>query len=307
MLIVDGMANPDFRIGDYPAMASMRQLEPRDYCGGEAPETFYCTLRLLGLSEVPRRIRPVAEALGAGLQVEEGDLWLRASWYHTDRFGQPDRQVEAPAGEISFVDPFTAYDLGQGHLLIRYRGATGLADRIRLPKPFLPHEGVRDLLPQGDEELRTMIAGCSRPGCRLIAWDVGVKGELPQPEWQALLISAEKVLLGMGKLLGWETLTDPQLTGGTDTDLGLLLQLILRAADSGERVVAHVNGADQASHRLDPEGKHAFLQRLDRELIAPLLRSHHPLLLTSDHGSDPLTGHHLPGPQPRLISFPTMR
>ena len=302
LLIIDGMTDPDFRLADYPAMDSMQQLAPVDYSEGGRPETLACTLRILGLRQVPPHLRPIVEAYGAGLRVDPDDLWLRASWYHTDEQGQPDRQ-ESP---IDFTFPtVTGIDiephyLGQRHWLFRLREGRSLCERLTLPTPFVTGEG--DLLPEGDGAIRDYFNHLTTPRHRLIVWDKGVSSPLPLLREPSIIISAEKVLLGLGKMLGWEIVTHHALTGDTDTDLDLLGRLTLEAADRSGRVIVHINGADQSGHRRDERGKRAFLHRVDSELLPLLLRSPHRLTLTSDHGCDPATGCHLPGPQPLLRS-----
>lgn len=302
LLIIDGMTDPDFRLTDYPAMDSMQQLAPVDYSEGGRPETLACTLRILGLRQVPPHIRPIVEAYGAGLRVGPDDLWLRASWYHIDEQGQPDRQ-ECP-DDFAFpkvtgrdIEP---HYLGQGHWLFRLREGRSLCERLTLPTPFVTGEG--DLLPEGDGAIRDYFSRLTTPRHRLIVWDKGVSSPLPLLREPSIIISAEKVLLGLGKMLGWEIVTHHALTGDTDTDLNLLGRLTLEAADRSGRVIVHVNGVDQAGHRRDEAGKRAFLRRVDSELLPLLLRSPHRLTLTSDHGCDPATGCHLPGPQPLLRS-----
>lgn len=302
LLIIDGMTDPDFRLTDYPSMDSMQQLTPVDYSEGGRPETLTCTLRILGLRQVPPHIRPIVEAYGTGLRVEPDDLWLRASWYHVDEKGQPDRQ-ESP---VDFTFPTVTgrgiepHYLGQGHWLFRLRGGRSLCERLTLPTPFVTGEG--DLLPEGDGAIRDYFSRLTTPRHRLIVWDKGVSSSLPLLREPSIIISAEMVLLGLGKMLGWETMTHHALTGDADTDLELLGRLTLEAADRSGRVIVHINGADQAGHRRDEGGKRDFLRRVDSELLPLLLRSPHRLTLTSDHGCDPATGCHLPGPQPLLRS-----
>lgn len=303
LLIVDGMTDPRFRIAGYPAMDSMQRLAPVDYSEGGRPETLACTLRILGLREVPPHIRPIVEAYGAALRVTPDDLWLRASWYHIDEQGQPDRQESPdfftlPTDTTADIEP---HDLGQGHWLFRLSGGCPLFESLTLPTPFVTGK-MDDLLPVGDEAIRDYFSHLTTPRHRLIVWDKGVSSPLPQLQEPSVIIAAEKVLLGLGKMLDWETVTHPSLTGDTDTDLGLLARLTLKAAGRTDRVIVHANGADQAGHRRDEAGKRAFLHRIDSELLPPLLRSPHRLTLTSDHGCDPATGYHLAGPQPILCS-----
>lgn len=277
LLIADGMTDAGFRVADYPALSAMEELEPEDYAGADPPETFTCVLRILGVRQIPPHLRPIAEAYGAGLEVRPDDLWLRASWYHLDDEGRPDRQEDFPSPL-----PEEEYDIGRGHRLLRFPGGRDRAQGLRLPRPFLSDSA--DWLPRGDSGIRALLARRSAPGHRLIAWDYGVVSPLPHTEEKGVLIASEPVLLGIGRLLGLPARTDPRLTGDTDTDLGLLRRMIEEEAAHYPLVVAHLNGADQASHRLDPEGKRAFLRRVDRLLAAPLLAGPHSLLVTSDHG-----------------------
>lgn len=139
LLIIDGMTDPNFRIADYPSMDSMQQLAPVDYSEGGRPETLACTLRILGLRQVPPHLRPIVEAYGAGLRVAPDDLWLRGSWYHIDEQGQPDRQ-ESPETFTLRTDAtveIEPHDLGQGHWLFRLREERYLCERLTLPTPFV--------------------------------------------------------------------------------------------------------------------------------------------------------------------------
>jgi 2,3-bisphosphoglycerate-independent phosphoglycerate mutase len=94
-------------------------------------------------------------------------------------------------------------------------------------------------------------------------------------------------------------------TGDVDTDLAAKRDAVLHALAEGRlRTVVHVGGADEAAHRLDPDGKITFLERVDRELLAPLsdvvAAAGATLRVCPDHGCDPLTGRHSADPVPHV-------
>ena len=70
-------------------------------------------------------------------------------------------------------------------------------------------------------------------------------------------------------------------------------------------MVTHFNGADEASHRHDYEGKAAFIEKIDREFVGPLLTVWtEPLkiLVCGDHVTSSVTGRHTNGPVPVIAT-----
>jgi 2,3-bisphosphoglycerate-independent phosphoglycerate mutase len=108
-------------------------------------------------------------------------------------------------------------------------------------------------------------------------------------------------------LLGARVVVPDGATGGPSTQLEAKADAALAALAAGApRVVVHVGGADEAAHVLDAAGKVAFLERADRELIAPLAAAlrHGTLRVCPDHGCDPATGAHDADPVPHLTWRP---
>lgn len=76
-------------------------------------------------------------------------------------------------------------------------------------------------------------------------------------------------------------------------------------APAGSVVLLHDPAPDDAGHARDRAGKIAALERLDRDLLTPLVallgaRSGQ-LIVSPDHGCDPATGRHSAAPVPGLI------
>lgn len=130
---------------------------------------------------------------------------------------------------------------------------------------------------------------------------LGIRNVPPFPE-KGCVISGTSVVRGIGKLLGMDVWTVPGATGDTDTDLSAKCLAALDAAGKYPFVLLHINGADEASHRKDAREKHAFLAKVDIEIIRPLAAKLPYFVVTGDHAADPRTGNHAGTPQPVFIN-----
>lgn len=123
-----------------------------------------------------------------------------------------------------------------------------------------------------------------------------------------VVVAARGACAGVARRLGASVLHPAGVTGDVDTDLGAKA-VAARAALAGGAplVVVHVAGADEAAHRGDADGKVAFLERVDRALLAPLADAVRAagatLRVLPDHGCDPRTGAHDAEPVP-CLSWP---
>lgn len=118
-----------------------------------------------------------------------------------------------------------------------------------------------------------------------------------------VVVAARGAGAGVASLLGARIVVPGGATGDLATDLDAKATAAAVALTAGaERVVVHVGGPDEAAHARDAAGKVAFLERADRELIAPLAvaagRAGGTLRVCPDHGCDPATGAHDVHPVP---------
>jgi 2,3-bisphosphoglycerate-independent phosphoglycerate mutase len=119
------------------------------------------------------------------------------------------------------------------------------------------------------------------------------------------VISARGAAAGLARLMGARVVVPAGTTGDARTDLRAKAAAAFAAIDRGAaRVVVHVGAPDEAAHERDPEAKVAAIERIDRELLAPLAaatrRAGGTLRVTPDHGCDPRTGEHDADPVPCL-------
>lgn len=120
-----------------------------------------------------------------------------------------------------------------------------------------------------------------------------------------VVVAARAAACGIATLLGASVVVPHGATGDGATNLHAKTAAAVAALAGGAtRVVVHVAGADEAAHTLNAAAKIAFLERSDRELVAPLAAAaaRHDVVLRicPDHGCDPATGAHDAHPVPHL-------
>jgi 2,3-bisphosphoglycerate-independent phosphoglycerate mutase len=85
------------------------------------------------------------------------------------------------------------------------------------------------------------------------------------------IISAVDLVRGVGQLAGWTRIDVPGATGYLDTDYAAKGRYAIRALEDHDIVCVHVEAPDEASH----EGRHGAkveaLERIDRDIVGPLL------------------------------------
>ena len=121
------------------------------------------------------------------------------------------------------------------------------------------------------------------------------------------MVAAAGAAAGCARLMGAGVVIPRGATGGPDTDLRAKARAAVSAMGSGcRRVVVHVGAPDEAAHARDGRAKVASLERIDREVVAPLARAVAAgggrIALCPDHGCDPETGLHDGGPVPALLA-----
>jgi 2,3-bisphosphoglycerate-independent phosphoglycerate mutase len=117
------------------------------------------------------------------------------------------------------------------------------------------------------------------------------------------VISACNTVLGLGRIFGFDTVSDPRFTATIDTDLNAKIASVRTALQDHDLVILHVKAPDICSHDRKPLAKRDFLQLLD-EALAPLLESEAIIAIAADHTTDSNSGFHTADPVPALISQP---
>src|SRR4029078_1188069 len=76
---------------------------------------------------------------------------------------------------------------------------------------------------------------------------------------------------GVGVLLGWDRLDDPAVTDYLDNDYAKQAELAIEALKPHDLVCVHVEAPDEASHEGEADKKIEALERIDRDIVGPLL------------------------------------
>jgi 2,3-bisphosphoglycerate-independent phosphoglycerate mutase len=221
--------------------------------------------------------------------------------------GVPPRQrvgrgwVDAAAYGVEVPDGQTAW---RADLLYR----SGKRASIRQARDVCTHLGRGAHAVCGH---RLLLLGTERPADRRLlglyvrVWPAGAppQGSVPV---DTVVVCARGAAAGTARLLGARAETPLGATGDIDTDLRAKSQAAVAAIAAGaERVVVHVGAPDEAAHRREPHAVIAALERMDRELLAPLRDAVHEqlgrLTICPDHGTDPFTGRHDPAPVPAVL------
>lgn len=306
LCIIDGMTDSGFCVAEYSHLSSMEPLPPVDTAQGERPESLRCILRLLGVEEIPSHLRGYAEALGNGIAVESDDLVLRGSWFARDAEGRCTVPVAAPESIRS--DDCRYYALGQYKSLLIFPHLAAEVEKLVTYPPYAcSGQTAQALRPSGCAAVEAVFdENLSAARC-LIPWGESTSATLPRFPQKAAVICGTAIVCGIARLLGMALVEVAGATGDVDTDLEAKVRAALQAAEEYPFVLLHINGADEAAHRCNEGEKRAFLRKVDEEVLSALLDSDHEIVVAADHGTDPLSGQHLGGLQPRFTRGKTVK
>jgi 2,3-bisphosphoglycerate-independent phosphoglycerate mutase len=210
--------------------------------------------------------------------------------------------LEAAARGVTLAPPERAWRIDVVDATSERAAGSAVARAAAELQAAVPHHRVHRLA--GHRLLATGV-----PPLPLAAHAAGLRvwpeGLMPPRVLDArtVVVGAAGAAIGAARLMGAETIVPAGATGDVDTDLAGKTRAALDAlADGAKRVVVHVGAPDEAAHRRDRAAKVAAIERIDRELIAPLAaavrRAGGTLRVCPDHGCDPATGEHDGAPVP---------
>ena len=107
---------------------------------------------------------------------------------------------------------------------------------------------------------------------------------------QGAIISAVDLVRGVGQLAGWNRIDVSGATGYIDTDYAAKGRAGVEALKDHDLVCVHVEAPDEASHEGRADAKVEALERIDRDIVAPLraaLRNYPEgrILISPDHAT----------------------
>jgi 2,3-bisphosphoglycerate-independent phosphoglycerate mutase len=142
-----------------------------------------------------------------------------------------------------------------------------------------------------------------RPNTQAWFWGEGKKPRMP--DFQDLygldgaVVAAVDLVRGIGRLAGLEVIDVPGATGDLDTDYGAKARAAVEALARHDFVWVHVEAPDEAAHMGDLGEKIRAIERVDAEVLTPLLAmsprpavmvlpDHYTLLATRTHAEPPV-------------------
>ena len=104
------------------------------------------------------------------------------------------------------------------------------------------------------------------------------------------IISAVDLVRGVGVLAGWNRIDVPGATGYLDTDYAAKGRFAIQALADHDIVCVHVEAPDEASHEGRGDAKVEALERIDRDIVAPVLQAlerydQWRILISPDHST----------------------
>ena len=119
----------------------------------------------------------------------------------------------------------------------------------------------------------------------------------------AALVAGCNTVAGLARIFGLSTVRSASFTAGVDTDVQAKLSAACEALNHQSLVYVHIKATDLFSHDFQPEGKKAFIEKLDTML--PMLESSGAAIaLAADHSTNSNTGAHTEDPIPSFFYAP---
>jgi 2,3-bisphosphoglycerate-independent phosphoglycerate mutase len=162
-----------------------------------------------------------------------------------------------------------------------------------------------DLQRRADEVLADV-----RPATSVWFWGEGRAPRMSR--WSELyglsgaVVGAVDLVRGIGRLAGLDVIDVPGATGDLDTDYGAKARAAVAALEDHDLVWVHVEAPDEAAHLGDLRAKMRAIERIDAEVLAPILSSptRPAALVLPDHHTTLSTRTHADPPVPFVISEP---
>jgi len=356
MIIGDGMADvPLSELGGHTPLEvagcpNMARLCSKGRSGlidpigpGMVAESAEAIMTILGYGHYLTHLsRGPLEVLGAGLDLEEGDIAFRCNFSLVDEdLRIRNERVEVPENSrLDLIQSLQDYCRSSWGLDLvfkltwRFKGVMllkgeNLSSEVITPPPRRGEEAlaVRRLTEAADSTRTAMIINSiieesnrilSKSGCPpgvdapaniLIPWGIGRRISLEpfstKHGLKATCVAGASLVRGIGEACGMKVPLIAGATGGVDTNLEAKAEAAIEACKDHDFVLVHVGGPDEASHDGEVQSKVKIIKKIDSMLGDILERtSLEGILVTllSDHTSSTALRRHTPHPTPIVIT-----
>ena len=335
LLVPDGMADEPLAelggrtplaVADTPAMDALAQTGTvglvRTVPDGMAPGSDVANLGVLGYD--PAAVfsgRSPLEAASIGVELGSGDVAYRCNFVtivdgvmrdHTAGHitSEEARRCVAALRAALGGGPFEFHAGVAYRNLMVWRGGELVPctpPHDILDRPVADHlpgaAALRDLMARAREALAAV-----RPDTQVWFWGEGTAPDVPRFAdlygLRGAVVGAVDLVRGIGRLAGLEVIDVPGATGDLDTDYGAKARAALAALDEHDLVWVHVEAPDEAAHMGSLSEKIKAIERVDHEILAPLVASTAApaVLVVPDHLTPLRTRTHAAGPVPFVFA-----
>ncbi|NQE05085.1 2,3-bisphosphoglycerate-independent phosphoglycerate mutase 1 [ANME-1 cluster archaeon GoMg1] len=283
--------------------------------------------------------RGVFEALGADMELCEGDVAFRANFATVD---DKMRIIDRRAGRKGSKDLAEALNgLEIDHTKIKFTNTTEHRCALVLKGENLSkavsdvdtHEAGSEVkkcvpLEEGEKELKTanivneFVSQSydilnehpvnkerrergELPANIILLRGAGSYGEVSAMKerfgFEAACIAGASLYKGVAKYLGMDVVPVEGATGIADTNLNNKAEATLHALEKHDFVFLHVKATDSMGHDGDFEGKKYMISRIDKELVARIKDVDAYITVTADHSTPVSIKRHSSDPVPIVI------
>lgn len=288
------------------------------YCvEGREPDSLSCILSVLGVdSSIIPRNRAYLEALASGINVSDDEVVLRCNLISMDenRLESFNGRGLIPEEVEDISNKVTVPDGLKFHHLTDYRSlmVAKRSKEILMLENMAPHENIginisKLLIGAGKIDILNKFIEANSFSIRgrqymFYPWGAAEKSCLPSffnlhGKTGSCICGAE-IMKGIAKAMGMNVPVLKNATGDVDTDLREKAEAVLNELKTYDVVVAHINGADEAAHRMNIQEKISFIEKTDRKFLRTIYENmeNTSLTIVSDHQTSSITGKHEKGP-----------
>jgi 2,3-bisphosphoglycerate-independent phosphoglycerate mutase len=162
----------------------------------------------------------------------------------------------------------------------------------------------------GHEVNEVRVSLGENPANMVWLWGGGTRPKLPSFSGQrglsGAIITAVDLLRSLGLLTGLELIAVPGATGYLDTDYAAKGRAAADALERHDFVIVHVEAPDEAGHAGNALAKLKSLERIDSQIVVPLLelarsRGDVRMLVSADHATPVALRTHTADPVPFVL------
>ena len=315
--------------GSDTAICSLLGYDPRKYCTGRGPLEAPSRGIKLGENDAAYRCNLITEKEGVIVDYSAGHIT-------TEEASKLIASVNKAFGKLGKIEFYSGLDY-RHFLILRNISNPELIQctpphdaigvQISEVMPIAKSEKtektarlLRELITRSSGILQSHPVNVARvkagknPGNLIWPWGGGKKPAMPTLKekfgLKGAVISAVDLVKGIGTYAGMEIINVPGATGMDNTNYEGKADAALKALETNDLVVVHVEAPDEAGHSKDYALKVKTIEDLDKRLLGRILeglKEPYAISISPDHPTPVKTGTHSRDPVPFAIKSPSLK